>query len=60
MWRLCDRMSKPPTLNCRRATDGSITAKVNGGMRSVKKWRRGGGTARVEKDERNRKKGRRK
>lgn len=31
MWRLSDRKSKPPTLNCRRATDGSITAKVNGG-----------------------------
>lgn len=30
MWRSSDRMSKPPTLNCRRAADGSITAKVRG------------------------------
>lgn len=28
MCRLSDRMSKAATLNCRRATDGSITAKV--------------------------------
>lgn len=30
MCSLSDRKSKPPTLNCRRATDGSITAKVGG------------------------------
>lgn len=43
---LTDRKSKPPTLNCRRATDGSITAKVNGGGgegvqgHEVQGWRR--------------------
>lgn len=43
---LTDRKSKPPTLNCRRASDGSITAKVNGGGgegvqgHEVQGWRR--------------------
>lgn len=39
MCRLSDRMSKAATLNCRRATDGSITAKVKTERR---KRRRGG------------------
>lgn len=52
MCRLSDRMSKAATLNCRRATDGSITAKVNAERR---KRRRGetaqGGYSEVEDGE---------
>lgn len=51
MWRLSDRKSKPPTLNCRRATDGSITAKVNAG-RGEGKEKGGMKTEKEEQEER--------